>query len=400
MRKVILLWIGMASFLFAGIGEVRALRGEADLLRGDQSIKIAVGTELQEHDTIRTHAKSKLQIVFNDKTVISLGQKSHFKIDEYLYTETKVAAKFSVAKGLFKSITGKIGKISHKDFRIKTANATIGVRGTTIIGEIDQKRDIIACTSGQIEVITPMGSQIVNAGERTVVEAMKSPRTPQKINRVIIKALNKKSDPHVEIDTPAVTQPKVTQPKAELAKEKAQNLTDDAKISEKFEPWKEPYEEIKKEDEKASQDKEQQKDQEIPQADQKPTTLNDIARKIGTPKPHYSGHITEGRTDFGEIESASSKVDLDFDLGDGTMQGKMKFQDDSKRDYDIGVEGRVHGDGGFKFHPGNGLEGGGSGRLKGEEYRKADGSFRFEERDLMNQKRLNQIDANFETTRK
>ncbi len=392
MKRVIIIWVSLVSFLFAGIGEVRAIRGEADLIRGAKTMKIAVGTQLQEHDVIRTHAKSKLQIVFNDKTVISLGQKSRFKIDEYLYTDTKVGAKFSVARGLFKSITGRIGKISHKDFRIKTANATIGVRGTTVIGEVSQRRDIIACTSGQIEVMTPKGSQIVNAGERTVVEAMKSPRPPQKMNRVIIKALNKRSDPSVAIVNHS---PLHREPKAPLAQEKAQKVTDEAKVSEKFEPWKEPHAKTKKGDNEEPKEEPTQEPIDEPKA----TTLKDIARKIGTPTPHYSGKITEGSTDFGKIDSANSKVDLDFDLGDGSMQGKMKFSDGKKR-YDIGVGGRVHSDGGFRFSPQNGLEGGGSGELKGEAYRKADGTFHFQESDLLNKTRLNQIDGVFETKRK
>ena len=185
----------LSSSLLASIGEVTALKGKADLLRGKEHIDVRVGTKLEEHDQINTKINSKLQIVFNDKTVISLGQKSEFSVDEYLFEDKNVQAKFSIGKGFFKSITGKIGKIAPKHFKVKTANATIGVRGTTIIGETSEKLDIIACTYGQIVVSTAQGSVVVNQGERTVVARAKAPVEAQKSIKLFLNNLIKKQIP-------------------------------------------------------------------------------------------------------------------------------------------------------------------------------------------------------------
>ncbi len=363
MKKSLILLMLAASTLLASIGEVTALKGEASLLREGKMYPIMIGSKLEAHDALKTAKKSKLQIVFEDKTVISLGQKSLFKIDEYIFTDKKVAARFSVGKGFFKSITGKIGKISPKQFKIKTANATIGVRGTTIIGEVSQKRDIIACSFGQIEVSTDKGSVLVNAGERTIVDVTKAPRQTQKINKIILKQLEQKSNPSVE---ESVVESEVTlkqAPKKELSQ------VEDEKSSDKFEPWIE---------------------------EEKAQTLTDIEKIVGTKNPSYHGQITEGKTTVGgAIDKDSSSVDLGFDLGKGTMDGDLKFED-TKREYDIKVDGKVRGDGSFNFASSNGYNGNGNGRLSGEALEHANGDIGFREKNLDGS--INKIDAKFETT--
>lgn len=368
MKKLLLLLLISASTLFASIGEVTALRGSAEIIRGASHMAISVGTKLKSGDEIKSAAKSKLQIVFNDKTVISLGQKSHFKVDEYIFRKDKVSAKFSVGKGFFKSITGKIGKISPKQFKIKTANATIGVRGTTIIGEVSPKLDIIACTQGQIVVSSAGREVIVNAGERTIVEETKGPKQSQKVNAVLLKQLDKKSDPATQEEASSKT---LTTAVQKDVKEDTSGQKDGEKEADKFEPWIE---------------------------DKDPHTLEDIQRIVGEQKPTYEGKVVEGTTSFGAIERESSAVKLGFDLGSGAMDGNMKFQD-SVQEYDVDLAGKVKGDGSFDFNSNNGYDGGGEGTLSGDKLENANGRFGFSETDIMS-KEVNQIDGKFETSKR
>ncbi len=366
MRFFILFTLLLTTLLQASIGEIRALRGDAVIIRSDKIIKAAVGSKIEEKDIIKSSKNSKLQIIFNDKTIISLGANSNFKIDEYLFSKTKPVARFSVGHGFFKSITGKIGKISHKNFKIKTKNATIGVRGTTIIGKVEQKRDIIACSQGQIVVSSAGSSVVVNAGERTIVEHLKAPKQAHKLNRVILKQLEKKSDPKVEDNNDNKIAKKS---KTESTKEKTSQI-DEAKESEKFEPW---------------------------QDDKRDQTLDDIKSIIGENKPSYKGEITEGTTSNGAIQKGS-RVDLEFDLGSGDMRGKMKFKD-NREDYNIKIDGKVRGSGDFNFNSNNGYDGGGKGKLSGDRYQNANGDFNFKESDFATGRTTNQIDGKFQTKR-
>jgi len=364
MRRFFIWIILVATTLSASIGEIKALKGEASILRSGKTLPVSIGSKLEEHDLLRTGKRSKLQIVFNDKTVISLGQKSRLRVDEYIFSKQKVSAKFSVSKGIFKSITGKIGKISPKMFKIKTANATIGVRGTTIIAEVSPKRDIIACSYGQIEVSTERGNVLVNAGERTIVEQTKAPRQAEKVNKVILKILDKKSDPSVK-ESEVADQ---TNLKQDITAKKSS--VEDKKSAEKFEPWEEG---------------------------KKLNSLKDIENIIGESKPVYRGKIVEGRTSNGHIDRDSSSVNLGFDLGNGKMDGDIKFND-SASDYDIKVNGKLKKDGSFDFNSHNGYDGGGRGELSGKKLEHANGDMHFVEKRLDGN--INKIDAKFETTHK
>jgi hypothetical protein len=186
MKKIFLLFFGLSAMLFASIGEISAVRGKVTIHRDGDIFDAKLHTQLQKHDKIETSKKSKVQIIFNDNTVISLGQKSFLSVDEYIFNKKRVDAKFNV-RGIFKSITGKIGHISPKNFKLKTANATIGVRGTTIIGESKEAYDDIICSSGVIIVSTPLGERVVRKGERTIVKRGYKPTPPKPIKLTTVK---------------------------------------------------------------------------------------------------------------------------------------------------------------------------------------------------------------------
>jgi hypothetical protein len=362
MKKLWILLFIMISSLNASIGKITALRGEAILLHANERIPVRVGTTLEEHDQIQTEKNCKLQIVFEDKTVISLGHNTTFKIDAYLNDDKKPQARFSVGKGFFKSITGKIGKIAPKRFKIKTANATIGVRGTTIVAEVSKQRDIIACTSGQIVVQTERGSMVVNAGERTIVEQMKMPKQPQKLNHVLLKEIDAKTDTTKEVlPTQAFNEEKaMLQEELDLA---------DVKTSDDFSPWEE----------------------------QGLHKLEDIEHVLGERRPSYKGKVTEGSTSFGAIDRERSDVELGFDLGEGSAKGKIHIEDAKDQVHDIEISGKIRGNGAFDFNSNNGYSGGGKGALSGATLEHANGDFGFSDIDLSG--RVNQISGKFETTK-
>ncbi len=374
--KYIMILLLLTSQIFAAIGTVTAIRGDAKLIRSGAVEPVRKGTALEVHDQIKTAQGSKLQIVFNDKTVISLGQNSDFQVDDYLFTKKDVKAKFTVKKGFFKSITGKIGKIAPKRFKVKTANATIGVRGTTIVGETTPKLDIIACTQGQIVVTSDLGSVVVNQGERTIVSDVKAPTQAQKVNRILLKQLDMKTNPQVAPQQLPLTDTPV------------KNTTlpsETAEIKEKVE----------------TEVKEGQKIEEEQLAQNNPSdteTLEYIQSVTGTPTPVYEGKVVEGTTSHGTIKQNDlNHVRLGFDLGAGNVNGNIRFQDDIQT-YDIDVAGHVKGDGSFEFNSQNGYDGNGKGALSGKQYENANGDFHFEEKEFFNL-RKNIIEGKFETTR-
>ncbi len=183
LARVFVFVVCVSQYLIASVGHITALSGEVFVQRGAKTQKATANFQLEEKDAVKSSAGAVAQLVFKDKTVITVGSNTTFKIDEYLFGEKDVKVKFGVGEGTFKSVTGKIGKIAPEKFKIETRTATIGIRGTVLIGYVDKNGVLtVACTKGAISV-TPNTTMappvIVNQGEFTRADTggVEAPKT-------------------------------------------------------------------------------------------------------------------------------------------------------------------------------------------------------------------------------
>ncbi|MDD5156681.1 FecR family protein [Sulfurimonas sp.] len=153
--------------------------------RFGSALSVKNGMELEEKDSIKTSKGSQIQLIFTDKTVITLGSESDFRVDEYLSDGNRPKAKFKFNQGTFKAITGRIGKSAPESFKLETKTATIGIRGTTIGGIVGvlPTPDTIFCFGGRIIVGSLLTGGVVNlpAGTITTVPLNAPPASPRKI---------------------------------------------------------------------------------------------------------------------------------------------------------------------------------------------------------------------------
>lgn len=84
-------------------------------------------------DTLSTGPNGLLQLRFTDGSRLSLKKDTHFKIEEYRFSEGQAEQGKSVyrlLKGGLRTITGAISDADKANYSINTPIATIGVRGT------------------------------------------------------------------------------------------------------------------------------------------------------------------------------------------------------------------------------------------------------------------------------
>ena len=177
--KIILLLLLLTFTLFASIGKIISYDGDVSISRGKVMHQCKIGFTLSKKDVIKTFKNSKVKIYFNDNTRITMGQNAKLHVKEYLYSKNKPSSSktnFKFLKGAFSVITGKIGKVARKRFKIQTKTATIGIRGTVIVGN---QREI-ACTRGAIDVSSKGKTVTVPAGKITQTLPDRAPSTPQK----------------------------------------------------------------------------------------------------------------------------------------------------------------------------------------------------------------------------
>jgi len=422
----------MVTLSFASIGKITAINGKAYAIRDGQRISLLKGSDIEKKDLIKTMDHTKLQIVFNDHTVISLGQKTSFKIDDYVFSKRKVKASFSVSKGIFKSITGRIGKIDHSKFKLRTKNATIGVRGTTFIGVVDEDKESIACTSGEIVVENGFGAVAVKAGEITSFRAFEAPRPARVLNKNFIKQV-RDVKPEINSDNIVVSSPIVqTEPDTqadtlsggitdklvdtdtlsdtdEIAQEPLPVLPVETVISQTKEdkveettyiqkvdtPVKIVKEEPSLDDEIAvvkdplddklpsiappTVDEDEFVDSDFNQDDmeaQEPTVDSDLVADLqelkdkvgGVTQLHYEG-VATGTF----ISPCENRVSLDVDLGEGRINGNMQFTH-GVTGYDVDIAGNFVGGNHFNVDVVNsGYSGQGVVDLEGEQLENATG---------------------------
>ncbi len=136
-------WVAAAE----QIGLVIAIEGKATAVSADgRQRTLTLQSPVFPKDSITTGVDAKLQLMFNDDSVIAQGEKSQLTIDEYIYNpkdEGKVKCAVRLAKGLFRAITGRIVELRPERFKAKTRIATIGIRGCEVGFKIDVEEETI-----------------------------------------------------------------------------------------------------------------------------------------------------------------------------------------------------------------------------------------------------------------
>ena len=157
--------LGMTLFA-QEVGVITGLNGSATVVRDGSKIEVSLGMKLQEKDSVITKGNAKVQIIFEDETIITIGKNSEFSIEEYLFDETEEPSlKFGLLRGAMRTITGKIGKMAPEKFAVKTKTATIGIRGTNFtIVQKESSEAIIYCTYGAISVTIDGYENVVQQG--------------------------------------------------------------------------------------------------------------------------------------------------------------------------------------------------------------------------------------------
>lgn len=199
MKTILLTILLLSTQLFASVATITALRGQADIERVGNKIIASLGASLEEKDNILTQDNAKLQIIFKDETIVSIGKNSNFSISEYLFEDNQTPiAKFSMLKGAMRTITGHIADIAPQKFNVMTKTATIGIRGTNfslVVGEDGSYQAY--CTYGTISVTISGIEHLVQQGYFITI----SPNGKVIINSFTPKDLKEMRDIHFGIST-------------------------------------------------------------------------------------------------------------------------------------------------------------------------------------------------------
>ncbi len=128
---------GSASVAPAVIGHVTKLTGNATAIRNGVSIILNQGDNVNKGDVVQSGSDSTLGITFIDGTVFGLASNARMVLNEMIYDPNGSDNKslLSLVAGTISFVAGATAKKG--DMKVDTPVATMGIRGTAVLVEID-----------------------------------------------------------------------------------------------------------------------------------------------------------------------------------------------------------------------------------------------------------------------
>src|SRR6516165_11759342 len=112
------------------IGSAAAVRNQVDGILNDQTRNLSSGSSVHSDELIRSGEASVAELVFLDKTRLSVGPKSEVRLDKFVYNPGRNGSVvIDTTRGGYRFITGVQDP---RNYEIKTPYAVIGVRGTIL----------------------------------------------------------------------------------------------------------------------------------------------------------------------------------------------------------------------------------------------------------------------------
>jgi hypothetical protein len=119
------------------IGHVTKMTGSATVLRNGVSIVLNLGDNVNKGDVVQAGSNSTLGITFIDGGVFGLGSNAKMVLNEMIYDPngSSNSSLLSLVQGTISFVAGATAK--HGDMKVDTPVATMGIRGTAMLIDID-----------------------------------------------------------------------------------------------------------------------------------------------------------------------------------------------------------------------------------------------------------------------
>jgi len=216
--KTLLLFLLITLSIFANIGNIMALKGEATIHRPTaQTLTATNGMKIFQGDEIVTSSNTRAQVILKDETIITIGENSSFQFDTFLFDGSKNSKiKMKANRGFFRSVTGKISELAPERFTVQTPSATIGIRGTDFSGEIQKTIERFKCYSGEIRITIGSIVRDLGAGDSFESSTDRLKALHDSISRRakerFVPKTNEISDIAEQVQSEHITKPEIPKP--------------------------------------------------------------------------------------------------------------------------------------------------------------------------------------------
>jgi hypothetical protein len=168
-RTLALLPIALASTTAAHADAVGSAAAVKNDVRGTVAGPMSTGSPVHQNETVTSGAESSAQLLFRDKSSLTLGPSSRVTIDKFVYDPNRGTGAEAVrlAKGALRFVSGSQ---TPENYSVRTPLATMGVRGTvaeTFVSDLGY--EFFVLIEGEINVCVRSACQRVTQPGQFVV---------------------------------------------------------------------------------------------------------------------------------------------------------------------------------------------------------------------------------------
>ncbi|MDT3685651.1 MAG: FecR domain-containing protein [Pseudorhodoplanes sp.] len=145
-----------APALASKIGVASAVKNQ---VQGSNNRALSVGSDVFTNERVRTGAESTAQLLFLDKTSLSIGPQAELVLDKFVYNPNRGSGEvvLSSVKGAFRFVSGSQDP---RHYTIKTPVATLGVRGTVVDYLVQNGKAVFILVQGAAQLTIPGGKVV------------------------------------------------------------------------------------------------------------------------------------------------------------------------------------------------------------------------------------------------
>lgn len=147
----------------SSIGVAAAVRNQVTATQASQERALAVGGDVFQNDLVRTGEASVAQLLFADRTTLSVGPRSEVRLDRYVYDPDRSVGDVGVSllNGALRFISGAQDP---RSYEITTPVAAIGVRGTIVDFLLINGRMFAILVEGRC-IVTLQNGQVIELNQ-------------------------------------------------------------------------------------------------------------------------------------------------------------------------------------------------------------------------------------------
>jgi hypothetical protein len=184
------LW-GVAATAWAQeIGTAIEAEGTVELVRSGSRTPLAIGAIANTGDEIRTGKPGRAVLVFDDDSVLVMGDDSHVRIDEHDFRPSAlvVRSRLQLLQGRLRALVGERYRTANATYEVQTPTAFAVVQGTEFVMAYDPVAEVtdVVGVSNTVRVQSATdraarGAVLVNPQELTTVAKGELPIPPHYI---------------------------------------------------------------------------------------------------------------------------------------------------------------------------------------------------------------------------